>query len=245
MNERARRIIKRIIDKTPTPSSPKIAGILSRDYGLTVCTKTLRRAIHRTGYKAYYRKKKPHITKKNKEARLEYARKYLNEPQEFWNRVLFTDESKYNIFGYDGKLKVWRASKQGLNPKYTIGTVKHGGGGLMVCGCMAANGVGNLEFINGTMDHILYINILKDNLKASTDKLGLPGNFVFQLDNDRKHTAQNDTPRVMKSPAQSPDLNTIEHLWEHLERMIRDREMMGKNVFELPYKRNGLKLDQR
>lgn len=113
-------------------------------------------------------------------------------------------------------------------------------------------GVGNLEFINGTMDHIVYINILKDNLKASTDKLGLPGNFVFQQDNDPKHTAQNaklyllyNTPRVMKSPAQSPDLNPIELLWDHLERMIRDREIRGKECLRTAYKRNGLKLDQR
>jgi len=40
-------------------------------------------------------------------------------------------------------------------------TVKHGGGGVMVWGCIAASGVGNLVFIESTMDHKMYINILK------------------------------------------------------------------------------------
>lgn len=132
MDQHQRRIIKRIIDEDPTPSAPKLVGILSGDHGLQIGGATMWRVIHKFGYKAYYRKKKPNITKKNRRARLDYAKKYINEPQEFWNRVLFTDESKYNIFEYDGRIKVWRAPKQGLNPKYTIGTVKHEGGGLTV-----------------------------------------------------------------------------------------------------------------
>ena len=38
--------------------------------------------------------------------RLEYAKNYLKQ-SEWWNYVLFTVESKYKIFGFDGRLKVW------------------------------------------------------------------------------------------------------------------------------------------
>ncbi|GFX08436.1 transposable element Tcb1 transposase [Trichonephila clavipes] len=68
-------------------------------------------------------------------------------------------------------------------------TVKHGGGSVMVWGCMASNGVGNLVFIDGIMDPKLYIDILNNNLKESAKELGLDGNFIFQQDNDSKHTA--------------------------------------------------------
>ena len=40
--------------------------------------------------------------------RIKYALEYKNKSIDFWENVLFTDESKFNIFGYDGKQKVWR-----------------------------------------------------------------------------------------------------------------------------------------
>ena len=89
---------------------------------------------------------------------MEFANQYKNAPIEFWRDILFSDESKYNIFVSDGRLLVWRRAGEALNPKNTIKTVKHGGGSVMVWGCMAAGGVGNLEIIDGTMDHLKYID---------------------------------------------------------------------------------------
>jgi hypothetical protein len=38
---------------------------------------------------------------------------------------------------------------------------------------MAASGVGSLHFIEGIMNKNLYVNILRENLKASAEKLGI------------------------------------------------------------------------
>lgn len=84
---------------------------------------------------------------------------------------------------------MYRPAGQELNPKYTRKTVKHGGGNVMVWGCMAANGVGNLVLIESKMDHQMYI--LKDNLLPRTKKLGITNNYVFQQDHDPKHIACN------------------------------------------------------
>lgn len=70
-----------------------------------------------------------------------------------------------------------------------MGTVKHGGGSVLVWGCMAASGVGKLVFIDGIMDRFVYLNILKNNLHASAAKLGIGMSFAFQQDNDPKHIA--------------------------------------------------------
>ncbi|GFU25039.1 transposable element Tcb2 transposase [Trichonephila clavipes] len=147
------------------------------------------------------------------------------------------DESKFNIFGSDGHSTVWRKPRTNtaLDPKSLHLTVKHGGGSVMVWGCMASNGVGNLVFIDDIMDHKLYIDILNNNLKESAKKLGLDGNFIFQEDNDPKHTARNvkmwclfHCKQQLHTPPQSPDINIIENLWPTLETAVQKHQIRNK-----------------
>lgn len=44
----------------------------------------------------------------NRNKRLEFAKEYANLPMEYWNRVILIDESKFNIFGSDGRCTVRR-----------------------------------------------------------------------------------------------------------------------------------------
>ncbi|GFU54095.1 transposable element Tcb2 transposase [Trichonephila clavipes] len=110
--------------------------------------------------------------------------------KKFWNSVIFSDESKFNIYESDGHQKVWRKANAALEPKNMRGTVKHGGGSFMVWDCMPATEVGNLAVIDGIMNQYNYLNILKNNLSQSASKLGLDRSFTFQQDNDPKHTAR-------------------------------------------------------
>ncbi|GFX36647.1 transposable element Tc1 transposase [Trichonephila clavipes] len=96
-------------------------------------------------------------------------------PQQFWNEVIFSDESKFNIFGSDGRHMVWHKPNTSYHPKHTIPTVKHGAGSVMVWGCMAASGVGKPVFIDGIMHKMTYLNVLQNNLKESADNLGHTG----------------------------------------------------------------------
>ena len=56
-------------------------------------------------------------------------------------------------------------------------TVKHVGGGVMIWGCIAVSGVGRLIFINSTLDHLRYLNTLKENLKQNAQDLNLGDDF--------------------------------------------------------------------
>ena len=53
----------------------------------------------------------------------------------FGNVFYGPDESKFNLFGSDGKVMVWRVSKEEFPPACTVPTVKHGGGNVKVWGC--------------------------------------------------------------------------------------------------------------
>ncbi|GBO00337.1 Transposable element Tc1 transposase [Araneus ventricosus] len=160
----------------------------------------------------------------------------LNKPETYWNNVLFADESKFNIFGSDGRIMVWRRKNEELNPQNSVETVKYGGGGVLVRGCMSASGVGNLVFIDGIINHALYLNILRDDLKLSAQNFGIGNNFVFYQDNDPKHTALNvsllclyNCPQNLKTLPQSPDLNPIEHIWREQEVRVRKHDIKKKS----------------
>jgi hypothetical protein len=147
---------------------------------------------------------------------------------EYWQRVIFTDESKFNIFGSDGYCIVWRKKNTGHKKENLRPTVKHGGGSVLVWGCLSETAVGSLLFIDVIMNHRVYIDIQKRHPHSSADKMGISYNFVFMEDYGPKHTAHNtkmwilhNTPEYLKTPPQSPDINPIEHLWDHLERKIR------------------------
>lgn len=180
---------------------------------VTVHPESVRSVLRSGGYHSRVPRKKPFISEINKA-------KHINDDESFWKTVVFSDESKFNLFGCDGKQKVWRKKNEQLQSKNLIPTVKHGGGSVMVWGCMSAAGVGNLAFIETTMDRFMYLNLLRDNLKDSVSKMGLSGSWVFQQDNDPKHTAAivkewllYNVPKQLHSPPQSPDLNPIENLW--------------------------------
>lgn len=252
LTERERHAIRREVQKNPKISAPKLVGIIQQSFNKHVSTDTVRRVLHSEGYKARVARKKPLINKVNRLKRLAFAKQYCNASPEFWTKVIFTDESKYNVFGSDGRHLVWRKPGEALKQRNLRATVKHGGGSVMVWGCMSANGVGNVAIIPGIMDRFVYLNILKANLIQSAEKLGIAGDFSFYQDNDPKHSARvvqewllYNTPKVLKTPPQSPDLNPIEHLWHHLEQRIRQYHISNKMGLENILKEKWHKIDPK
>lgn len=229
VNDRLRNAIIREVKVNPRISAPKIATNVAGSVNVNITPQTVRNVLHRRGYHGRVSRRKFLVTKVNKGKRMKFALDHADKPQTFWNKVIWSDESKFELFKSKGKVIVWRKNGTALKPKNLTPTVKHGGGSVMVWGCMTASGVGKLEFIDGKMDQYVYKNILRKNLLASARQLNIETDFVFQQDNDPKHTARSvknwlDThvENVLEWPPQSPDLNPIEHLWDHLDGKIRE-----------------------
>ncbi len=85
----------------------------------------------------------------------------------YWNHVLWSDEIKINLFGSDGVQHVWQHPGEEYQENCILPTIKHGGGSIMVRGCMSAAGTGELWFIEGNMDSNMYCDILKQNMMPS------------------------------------------------------------------------------
>lgn len=114
----------------------------------------------------------------------------MGDSETKWKKILWSDETKIELFGLNAKRYVWRKPNTAHHPENTIPTVKHGGGSIMLWGCFSASGPGKLVKIEGKMDAAKYREILEENLLKSARDLGLGRRFIFQQDNDPKHTAK-------------------------------------------------------
>lgn len=235
LTEHDERVIIRTIKRDPRISAPKLVSVVAESLAIDVSESTIRRVIYREGMHGRIARKKPFVSEVNRIRRISFAKDHLSHGIEFWKRVIFSDESKFNIFGSDGRVNVWRKPNTELQKEHLRATVKHGGGSVMVWGCFSADGPGKLVFVEGIMKKESYLKILQDNLKSSADMLGIGSNFMFYQDNDPKHTAHivrewclYNCPKVIKTAAQSPDLNPIENLWQILDLAIRKRNISSR-----------------
>ena len=99
-------------------------------------------------------------------------------------------------------------------------TVTHGGGSVIVWGCMASAKVGSLVFIEGSLNSLKYIDILNNNLQKSSHKIfGKNHKLILQQHNASFHKSaatrkylEDAEIDVMEWPPQSLDMNLMDEL---------------------------------
>ena len=87
---------------------------------------------------------------------MDFALAHKDWTLEDWKCVIWSDETKINCLGSHGKKWDWKKTREGLSDRLVQGTVKFGGGCLMMWGCMSWDGVGYSCKIDGRIDAELY-----------------------------------------------------------------------------------------
>uniref|UniRef100_A0A9J7YB28 Transposase n=1 Tax=Cyprinus carpio carpio TaxID=630221 RepID=A0A9J7YB28_CYPCA len=230
LSYRGRRALVREVKKNPKITVAELQRC-SREMGESCRKSTITAALHQSGLYGRVARRKPLLSARHMKACMEFAKKQRN-------KILWSDETKIELFGLNSKRYVWRKPGTAHHLSNTVPTVKHGGGSIMLWGCFSAAGTGRLVAIEGKMNAAKYWDILDENLLQSAQDLRLGRRFTFQQDNDPKHTAKitkewlhNNSVTVLEWPSQSPDLNPIEHLWRDLKMAVHQR--LPSNLTEL------------
>lgn len=207
------RALCRVVRADPKKTATDVASYARHNFHLIFTNRTARNILKRAKLFARRPASKPSLMQRHRQARLEFARGHKDWSVEDWAKVIWSDETRFNMYTPDGCGWVRRPLGKRYDQRYIKGTVKYGAGSLMAwgnvkkffeyviknSGCFTRDCKGPLVRINGIMNAPMYRDILAEYLLPfARDRIG--ENFIFQQDGDSKHMSQMMTGHRRKLP---------------------------------------------
>ena len=208
-------------------------------YGMRAGRTTVNNRLLSRGYRAYRSTTKPLLTANHRRLRLEWAQRWRNLTVAHWQHVIFGDESRFQLYPVDGRLRVRRLPGERFRPGCQAHRVQAGGGSVHVWGAFHNSAKSPLVLPDGYLTGVLYRGILQNTL-VSFARHYFGDNYRYQNDNATPHRArvvldflQQGNVTKMEQPPRSPDCNPIEHLMAELGREISSMDNQPQNLDEL------------
>lgn len=195
--------------------------LVERFPGLRISLSTVRRARADLGWVVTTPKYCQLIRDGNKEKRLAWCQKMVQDEERF-DDVIFTDESSVMLEKHRKKCYRRKGDPRKLKPRPKHPVKVHVWGGI------SKRGATSVVIFTGIMTAVRYTKILEVGLVPFV-RNNFPSGHRFQQDNDPKHCAKY-TKRYMTAndinwwptPAESPDLNPIENIWGTMKEFLRN-----------------------
>ena len=109
--------------------------------GTKVSISTVKRVPYRLNLKGLSARKKPLLQKRHNKNILRFATAHGDKDHTFWRNILWSDETKIELFCHNDHRYVWRKKGDACKLKNPILTVKYGGGSIMLWGAFLQEGL--------------------------------------------------------------------------------------------------------
>ncbi len=192
--------------------------------------------------KAHLHARRPHrgldLTAVRRRNCLEWANAHIRWHLALWRGVLFTDECRFSLYRADGRQRVWRRVGEWFSNVNVVDQVAHGGGGVLVWAGVCYGQRTQVHFIDGVLNAQRYRDEI---LRPIVVPFIHNHHLMLQHDNAWPRVARICTQfleaeniPVLAWPAFLPDMSPIEHVWDPLDRRIRQRVPVPADIQQHP-----------